>query len=102
MSCRDEFPEVEEGENNDNFAFDFTKAFTKEGVTLSSAVWTSEPSGLTFGSQSDTSYVSTVNIDWSSASAGSTYIIKCYYTKSSGAKRTKRARFRVKSKKEIC
>jgi len=102
MTCRDEFPEVEEGRNNDNFAFDFTQALTKEGTTLTAAVWSSEPTGLTFSSQTETSYIATVNIDWSNASQNSVYIIKCYYTKSNGAKRTKRAYFRVKSKKEIC
>lgn len=102
MSCRDEFPEVEEGANNDNFAFDFTKSFTKEGVTLSSTTWSSEPAGLTFGTPSNTSYVSTVNIDWTNARANTTYIIKCLYTKSNGSVRTKRAYLRVKSEKEIC
>ena len=71
-------------------SFDFTVFLgNRTGVTLSSAVWSSEPTGLTFSSQTDTTTSSEALCTVpTSAREREAYKVKCKATFSDGVVRT--------------
>lgn len=78
------FPPLSQGAK-ELISYDATKYLArKSGVTVSTAAWSSEPAGLTFGTPTTTTAKSTVLVTIPE-SANPSYNVKCKFTFSDGA-----------------
>jgi hypothetical protein len=69
--------------------------------SISTAEWSSTPSGLTFSSETISDLIVTTEVDTSSALSNRTYIATCTYTDSEGNTSTVKAKLRVLGSGEL-